>query len=464
MVGCHTLISYQKFKSTNYVDILERASPGITRQQESELRSQELPSLRKLIYIDQHEDIAPSHIVRFNDVLNSNHICDDMTKAGNRPKLDSHDVVNIQFTSGTTGVPKAASMSHYNYINNIMFTAKYIVEGLSSKILCVPNPLYHTFGSINGTLNGGLNGLTVVLPSPVPSAGDTLRAIHDYKCSMVFGTPTMFTDIMNHSDIDRYDNRSLERAVMSGAPCPPELVSNLKSKFENLSFVSLPYGATETSPIMTVPKLDIDPQFALKCVGTPLDHTELKLVSTDGSTVPRGQAGEVLTRGHNVMVGYWSQPELTDEVIDVDKWYHTGDLGVMDELDRLSIVGRLKDLIIRGGENIYPREIEDILQSHPSIADVNVVGVADNRLGEEVCACIILKPDAQPLTTNDVKQFLAEKITHFKIPRYVIHLNEFPQTVTMKVQKNELRKIATKKLELVNGSSSQTERSHRARV
>lgn len=271
----------------------------------------------------------------------------------------------------------------------------------------------------------------MVIPAPVPVASATIQAIGDYGCTLVYGTPTMYADIVNCDLIKEIDGRSLQRAVMSGAPCPPQLAVKLRNHFQNLKFVSLPYGCTETSPLITMPEVDEDQASddrKLCHVGLPLQHVELKLVDSVGRMVERGYSGEVLVRGHNIMAGYWGEADKTKEVgggeivplvrrlihslqaIDDRRWYHTGDVGVMDDEDRLSIVGRIKDLVIRGGENIYPREIEDLLVRHPEVVEVNVVGVPDERLGEELCACVIPRAGVQKLSHEDVKQFLKDQV------------------------------------------------------
>ncbi|KAI1278717.1 Medium-chain acyl-CoA ligase ACSF2, mitochondrial [Halotydeus destructor] len=443
LVGCHTLISSQQYKSTNYVEILERASPGITNTTGFQVASSTIPSLTNLVYIDANENVAPSSVTRFSELLD---------KAKPSSAADCHiemdDVSNIQFTSGTTGKPKGAALSHFNYVNNAHFVLKRMFSGLSDPIICMPNPMYHTMGSILGTFLGLMCGSTVVCPAPSPVPSKSIEAIEKYSCNVVYGTPTMYVDILNSPEVNNRKLDSVKTAIMSGAPCPAELARRLRTKFTNLSFVCIPYGATELSPGATVPEKPDDIESNLNHVGTVLDHTELKLVDLKGCTVPRGTSGEVLARGHNVMLEYWDQEEKTKEAIDNARWYHTGDIGVMAEDGTLSIVGRIKDLIIRGGENIYPREVEDALVAHPQIADISIVGVPDERFGEELCACVIMKPGFADLNSKDIRDFLHEKITHFKIPRYVLIMDEFPRTATMKVQKNELKEIASSKLGL----------------
>ncbi|KAI1278753.1 Medium-chain acyl-CoA ligase ACSF2, mitochondrial [Halotydeus destructor] len=439
LVGCHTLISGQRFKSTNYVEILERASPGITGITGSSVTSSTIPSLKNLVYIDSDDDIAPSSITRFSQLLKS---------ADRRPEVNEQlsmdDIINIQFTSGTTGAPKGAAMSHFNYVNNTHFLSKRMFSGLSKIIICLPNPLYHTFGSILGTLMGLLSGGTIVLPAPVPVISESIKAIEKYGCTIIYGTPTMYTDILQSLDSNPRKLDSLETAIVSGAPCPPEVACRLKNEFPSLKFVGIPYGATETSPVITCTEPSECFEANLDNVGMALDHIEVKLIDSNGFIVPRASPGEILSRGHNVMVGYWNQTEKTQEVIDSARWYHTGDIGIMAENGSLYIIGRLNDLVIRGGENIYPREVENAILAHPHIADVNVVGVPDERFGEELCACVIMKPGFLDSTSNDIRDFLTEKI-----PKYVLVLDDFPRTATMKVQKSQLRELASRRLNLI---------------
>ncbi|KAI1278817.1 Medium-chain acyl-CoA ligase ACSF2, mitochondrial [Halotydeus destructor] len=445
LVGCHTLIADQKFKSTNYVEILERASPGITDATGFKVTSSSIPSLKNLVFLDAKENVAPNSITRFSQLLEN-----AKPETTTDYQLGMDEAINIQFTSGTTGKPKGATLSHFNYVNDAHFTSKRIFSGLSERISCVPNPLYHTMGSILGTLMGLMSGSTIVYPSPTPVARETINAIEKYSCSIIYGTPTMYIDILNSPDVNNRKLDSVKTIVMSGSPCPPELARELKTRFTNLSFVCIPYGTTETSPVITVSEPSEDFESTIGNVGKAIDHMEVKLIDSKGLTVPRGTTGEVLARGHNVMLEYWNQPEKTKETIDNAGWYHTGDTGVMAEDGTLSINGRIKELIIRGGENIYPREVEDALLAHPHIADINVVGVPDKRLGEELCACVIMKPGFEDLTAKDIREFLLEKITHFKIPRYVVNVENFPRTSTMKVQKNQLREIASSKLGLTD--------------
>lgn len=446
LAKCHTIITCQSFKSSNYFKILENVAPGITGMKDGiGIHHDKFSFLKNLIFIDQKEETAPSNVTRFSQLLSSGstdefRVSDDIT---------FDDAINIQFTSGTTGNPKGATLTHHNIINNSYFTGKRLLGGLQKKIICVPNPLYHCFGSINGVITGIMFNGTAVLPAPVASPKPTLIAIDKYACDIVYGTPTMFVDILNESTLMNFKRTSIKRMVMSGAPCPVEAIKKLHSTFPNLKLVSLPYGSTETSPVMTIPEPDIPEKYAYDTVGRVIEHVELKIADPEtGKVLKRGEAGEVRSRGFSTFLGYWNEPEKTAEAVDSNRWYKTGDIGIMNDEGYVLIVGRIKDMIIRGGENIYPREIEDFILSHPSVADINVVGIPDERMGEEVCACIILKNGLKGSDemSQDIRNFCRDKISHFKIPRYVLFVADFPRTITMKIQKHRLKDVAKEML------------------
>ncbi|KAI1278752.1 Medium-chain acyl-CoA ligase ACSF2, mitochondrial [Halotydeus destructor] len=406
LVGCHTLISGQRYTSSNQMAVLERASPGITNITGHRVTSNTIPSLKNLIYIDSDDNTAPCLITRFSQLLTKG---EKQRKVSN-VQISMDDVVNILFTSGTTGKPKGATLSHFNYVNNARFMSKRFYSGLSKKVICMPAPLHHIFGCVSGILMGLSTGSTIILPAPSPDTSKSIDAIEKHGCTVMYGSPTMFIDILDSPDLKNRKLDSLETAIMGGASCPPEVARKLQTVFTNLRFLCNPYGATETSPGLACTEPSECFEANLDNVGMPLDHVEVKLIDVNGCTVPRGSPGEILARGHNIMVGYWNQEEKTKEVIDSARWYHTGDTGVMAENGSLSIVGRIKEMIIRGGENIYPREVEDALAAHPHIADINVVGVPDKRLGEELCACVIMQPGFTDLNSRDIRDFLLEKV------------------------------------------------------
>ncbi|XP_054164492.1 medium-chain acyl-CoA ligase ACSF2, mitochondrial-like [Oppia nitens] len=464
LVGCHTLITYQKFRTTNYCEILDSISSQLLLHSSSSssgrpIECKKIPSLKNIIVINSpgnEPEIAPASVTRFDDLL-----ADAVTIADNSSlKLDSvdddpgagiqfDDPINIQFTSGTTGHPKGATLTHYNILENCYFTSKRLLSGLqdinrSNLNICIPNPLYHCFGSVTGSILCAQQRASVIMPAPVVNPQKTLEAIENYKCQVVYGTPTMYIDILN-SEPHKYDTSSLKIAIMSGAPCPPALVSKVMKTIPGCQIL-IPYGTTETSPVISHTHINDSPKHRLESVGRPIDHLEIKIIDTaTGALQPIGVNGEICVRGHCTFPGYWSQPDKTAEVIDRNRWYHMGDIGYMDDKGYLFINGRIKDMIIRGGENIYPKEIEDFLMTNQSIDDAHVVGIPHERYGEDMVAYIKLKHNCSLLDSNSVKEYCKGKITHFKIPQTIEFVDDFPRTVTGKVQKFRLREMAIKK-------------------
>ncbi|HEY4005102.1 MAG TPA: AMP-binding protein [Pseudonocardia sp.] len=359
--------------------------------------------------------------------------------------LDRDDPINIQYTSGTTGFPKGATLSHHNILNN-GFLVTEVQEFTEADRLCVPVPFYHCFGMVMGNLGSMAHGSCVVIPAPSFSPAATLRAVAAERCTALYGVPTMFIAELAEPDFASYDLSSLRTGIMSGSPCPVEYMKRVVAEM-HMEQVTICYGMTETSPVATHTRMDASLERRTSTVGTPHPHVEIKIVDPEtGLTVPRGQTGELCTRGYLVMRGYWRQPDRTAEVIDEARWMHTGDLATMDDEDYVKIVGRLKDMVIRGGENLYPREIEEFLYGHPDIADVQVVGVPDERYGEELCAWVRMRDGAEPLTAETLREFCLGKLTHYKIPRYVHVVEEFPMTVTGKVRKVAMREESAKLL------------------
>ena len=455
LVGCNTIIFCQSFKSSDYSNIIDNLSPGILKNVSSSGRLEKpnkaLPHLKNIICLDassqDEKNIAPVNIPRFNDLLKSS-----VKNETQEEELTFDDSINIQFTSGTTGYPKAAVLSHHNIVNNAYFAGKVFLGGLSDPVvICVPNPLYHCFGCVNGVMSGLLFRSQVVVPAPTAVPSKTLSAIDRYKCNIVYGTPTMFVDLLTEKFSDRhskYTGNSIERAIMSGAPCPEETIAKVRSHvFPAIKHVLIPYGSTECSPVITMVPPNAPKEYLNTTVGLPLEHNEVKVADPEtGKVVPIGVRGEVMTRGYITFQGYYGQEDKTREVIDErTKWYKTGDLGVMNKEGYLSITGRIKDMIIRGGENIYPREIEDFLLTSDLVSDVNVIGVNDERMGEEIAAFLVLKENVK-LDEDSVRQqlrsFCKGNIAHFKIPKYFFFVKDFPRTVTMKVQKHRLKDMA----------------------
>jgi len=352
------------------------------------------------------------------------------------------DPINIQYTSGTTGFPKGATLSHHNILNNGFFVGELVGYTEADRI-CIPVPLYHCFGMVLGNLAATSHGACMILPGPGFDPAAALRAVTQEKCTSLYGVPTMFIAELGLPDFAEYDLSSLRTGIMAGSPCPVEVMKRVVAEM-NMSEVAICYGMTETSPVSTMTRRDDGLARRTETVGRVLPHLESKVVDpATGQPVRRGEAGELCTRGYSVMLGYWDQAEATAEAIDKARWMHTGDLATMDADGYLSIVGRIKDMVIRGGENVYPREVEEFLHTHPDVTDVQVIGVPDEKYGEELMAWVVLRPGAESLTAEAVRAFCTGKLAHYKIPRYVQVVEDFPMTVTGKVRKVEMRERAT---------------------
>jgi fatty-acyl-CoA synthase len=420
--GVRTLISAEAFKASDY-----RAMVGEVRG--------DCPDLREVVFLGTPE--WDTLVVGGSDIPAG--VLDDRTAA-----LSADDPINIQYTSGTTGFPKGATLSHHNILNNGYFvgeTCRYTEQDR----ICVPVPFYHCFGMVMGNLAATSHGACMVIPAAGFDPAATLRAVEQERCTSLYGVPTMFIAELALPDFGSYDLSSLRTGIMAGSPCPIEVMKRVVADM-GMTDVTICYGMTETSPVSTQTRADDDLERRVSTVGTVHPHVEVKVVDPDGLTVPRGTAGELCTRGYSVMLGYWGEPEKTSEVIDAARWMHTGDLATMDPDGYVQIVGRIKDMVIRGGENVYPREIEEFLYTHPDIVDAQVVGVPDPRYGEELMAWVILRPGAS-LTAAALREFCAGKLAHFKIPRYVHVVEEFPMTVTGKVRKVEIRELSATLLE-----------------
>jgi fatty-acyl-CoA synthase len=356
-------------------------------------------------------------------------------------ELTFDDPINIQYTSGTTGFPKGATLSHHNILNNGYFVGE-LVNYTEQDRVCLPVPFYHCFGMVMGNLGCTSHGACIVIPAPGFDPAATLAAVAAERCTSLYGVPTMFIAMLGDPSFADHDLTSLRTGIMAGSPCPVEVMKRVISEM-NMSEVAICYGMTETSPVSTQTRVDDDIERRVSTVGRVLPHVEVKVIDPDsGQTRPRGEPGELCTRGYSVMLGYWDEPEKTADAIDAAGWMHTGDLGVMDDAAYVNIVGRIKDLVIRGGENVYPREVEEFLYAHPAIADVQVIGVPDARYGEELMAWIKVKPGAEAPTTASIREFCTGRLAHYKIPRYVHITDEFPMTVTGKVRKVEMRESA----------------------
>jgi len=366
-----------------------------------------------------------------------------------RMQLDTDDPINIQYTSGTTGFPKGATLSHHNILNNGYFVGE-LCNYTEADRICIPVPFYHCFGMVMGNLAATSHGACMVIPAPSFDPVATLEAVQAERCTSLYGVPTMFIAELATPGFADYDLSSLRTGIMAGSPCPVEVMKQVMSRM-SMREVSICYGMTETSPVSTQTRVDDSLDRRTSTVGRVGPHLEVKVVDPTGVTVPRGTPGELCTRGYSVMLGYWEQPDKTAEAIDAAHWMHTGDLAVMDSDGYLAITGRIKDMVIRGGENIYPREIEEFLYTHPDILDAQVIGVPDAKYGEELMAWVRLRPGAATLTAEDLRAFCAGQLAHYKIPRYVHVVDEFPMTVTGKVRKVEMRERAQEILGLDTG-------------
>jgi len=437
-VQCSALILAPSFKSSDYIAILQDVVPEIHHCQAGALRSGRLPHLKQVIRLGTGK--TPG-MLNFDDLLASLGADDRARLASIAATLQFDDAVNIQFTSGTTGTPKGATLTHHNILNNGFFIGEAMRLTEKDK-LCIPVPLYHCFGMVLGNLACVTHGAAMVYPGEGFDAGTVLNTVQAERCTGLHGVPTMFIAILDHPDFERYDLSSLRTGIMAGSPCPIEVMTRVIKQM-HMKEITIAYGMTETSPVSFQSSVDDPVDLRVSTIGRIHPHLEVKIVDSDGRIVPRGVKGELLTRGYSVMLGYWGDEEKTREAIDAARWMHTGDLAVIDENGFCSIVGRSKDMVIRGGENIYPREVEEFLYRHPKVLDVQCVGLPDPKYGEELCACIILRPGMQA-DAEEIRAFCSGQIAHYKVPRYVRFVDTFPMTVTGKIQKYVLRKqIAT---------------------
>ena len=430
--GCRLLVSATEFKTSNYVEMLA----GVRG---------ELPQLEGVIHLGSAQwdslfergDSTPTH--RLFD---------------RGAELSFDDPINIQYTSGTTGFPKGATLSHHNILNNGFFVGELCSYTEVDRV-CIPVPFYHCFGMVMGNLGATTHGACMVIPAPSFDPAATLEAVQRERCTSLYGVPTMFIAELALPGFASYDLSSLRTGIMAGSPCPVEV---MKRVIEDMGCreVTICYGMTETSPVSTQTRVDDDIERRVSSVGSVHPHVEVKVVDPPtGLTVAHGEAGEFCTRGYSVMLGYWDEPEKTREAVDAAGWMHTGDLATMDADGYLNIVGRIKDMVIRGGENVYPREVEEFLYTHPKVADVQVVGVPDEKYGEELCAWVRVR-EGESITEDEVRTFCRGQLAHFKVPRYVLVVEEFPMTVTGKVQKFKMREASIESLGLQAAASSVT--------
>jgi fatty-acyl-CoA synthase len=429
--GTKLLVSAERLKTSDYVGMIAEVRPRC-------------PGLAQVVVIGHPE---------WQSLLDSGRRMD--RTALDRIQLDTDDPINIQYTSGTTGFPKGATLSHHNILNNGFFVGE-LCNYTEADRICIPVPFYHCFGMVMGNLAATSHGACMIIPAPSFDPVATLAAVQAERCTSLYGVPTMFIAELSAPGFADYDLSSLRTGIMAGSPCPVEVMKQVMSQM-SMREVGICYGMTETSPVSTQTRADDSVDRRVSTVGRVGPHLEVKVIDPQtGATVPRGTPGELCTRGYSVMLGYWEQPDKTAEAIDAARWMHTGDLAVMDEDGYLAITGRIKDMVIRGGENVYPREIEEFLYTHPDILDAQVIGVPDAVYGEELMAWVRLRPGAATLTAEDLRSFCYGQLAHYKIPRYVHVVDEFPMTVTGKVRKVEMRERAVQILGLGAGAPPST--------
>ncbi len=440
-VESKVIIAAESFKSSQYLKMLEELAPELSSCEPGKLNSEKFPHLELIIRMGDEK--SPG-MMNFADVCSSGGPAETEQLAALAPTLQPDDAINIQFTSGTTGSPKGATLTHFNILNN----GFQVAEGMrltDKDRLCIPVPLYHCFGMVMGNLACLSQGAAAIFPNDAFDPLSVLQTIEAEKCTALHGVPTMFIAELEAPEFDQFDLSSLRTGIMAGGPCPAEVMKRLIEKM-HMSEITIMYGQTETSPVNHMTAIDAPIEKRCETVGKVGPHQEIKIVDENGKVVALGEKGELCCRGYSVMQGYWNDPQRTAETIDAANWLHSGDLAIMDEEGYVKIVGRIKDMIIRGGENVYPREVEEFLYSHPAIQEIQVFGIPHEKYGEEVCAWVQLR-DGQSATEDDIKAYCKDKITHFKVPRIVRFVTEYPMTVTGKIQKFKMSDAMVKMLE-----------------
>ncbi|GAA4423613.1 AMP-binding protein [Acidovorax lacteus] len=445
-VGCKALVTMPRFKTSDYLGMLRELAPELATSAPGALQAARLPELRTVVWIDvAGEGADEPGVMRFSDLLASGRAGDTRLPAIGAA-LRVNDPINIQFTSGTTGFPKGATLTHRNILNNGFFIGE-CMQLTPADRLCIPVPLYHCFGMVLGNLACLTHGATIVYPNDGFDALSVLQTVQAERCTGLHGVPTMFIAELDHPRFAEFDLSTLRTGIMAGSPCPIEVMKRVVDQM-HLSQITIAYGMTETSPVSCQSSTTTPLEKRVSTVGQVQPHLEVKIVHPEtGAVVGRGESGELCTRGYSVMHGYWGDEAKTREAIDAEGWMHTGDLATMDAEGYVNIVGRIKDMVIRGGENVYPREIEEFLYRHPKVQDVQVVGVPDARFGEELCAWIVPRP-GQQITEDEIRDFCKGQIAHYKVPRYLRFVDGFPMTVTGKIQKFKIREAMKDQLGL----------------
>ncbi len=436
-VACKALVTMARFKTSDYVGMLRELAPELNSAQPGDLQSARLPHLRSVVWLDEPGQSAEEPgLLRFSSLLTGGDAADPRVSATAK-LLHPTDPINIQFTSGTTGFPKGATLTHRNILNNGFFIGEAMKLTPADR-LCIPVPLYHCFGMVLGNLACLTHGATIVYPSDGFDALSVLQTVQDEHCTGLHGVPTMFIAELDHPRFKEFDLSTLRTGIMAGSPCPIEVMKRVVNEM-HMSEVTIAYGMTETSPVSCQSTTSTPLAKRVASVGLVQPHLQVKVIDpVSGDIMAPGVSGELCTRGYSVMHSYWEDPARTAEAIDTEGWMHTGDLATMDAQGYVNIVGRIKDMVIRGGENIYPREIEEYLYRHPKIQDVQVVGIPDAKYGEELCAWIVLKP-GQAMQEDEVRDFCKGQIAHYKVPRHIRFVTAFPMTVTGKIQKFKIR-------------------------
>lgn len=446
-----TLLLMDRFKTSDYVKMFYEVCPEARTSKLGQIHSEKLPFLRTVVLIRGEKQPG---MYTWEDMLNAGDEVPDDIFIERQETLDFDDPINIQYTSGTTGFPKGVVLTHHNILNNGYFIGE-CMNFTDKDRLCIPVPFYHCFGMVLSNLACMTHGATMVLPAEYFDPVSTMTAVEKERCTALHGVPTMFIAELEHPSFNKFDFSSLRTGIMAGSPCPIEFMKKV-STLMNMREVVITYGQTEASPGITMSSTDDPMELRVSTVGKPMPHTEMKIVDPQtGKMVSKGETGEICARGYAIMRCYYNNPMATDQAVDKEGWLHTGDLGVLDEEDYCKITGRLKDMVIRGGENIYPREIEEFLYTHPAISDVQVIGVPDLKYGEELMAWIKLK-DGQNTTPEEIKAFCKGKIAHYKIPRYIKFVDSFPMTVTGKIQKYKMRNESIEELGLAEVAKMKT--------
>jgi fatty-acyl-CoA synthase len=449
--GCSAIVTATQFKSSQYVEMLSALAPEHKNSTAGQLNAARLPDLKTIIHLGS-ENIPGMY--NWSEFMGMGSSISDEQLQTRQSEQEFDDPINIQYTSGTTGFPKGATLSHHNILNNGYFVARMQNFTQNDK-LCIPVPLYHCFGMVMANLGCITHGSTMVYPSEGFEPLAVLQTVQEEKCTVLYGVPTMFIAELAHPDFASFDLTSLRTGVMAGSPCPVEVMKQVISRM-HMSDVEICYGMTETSPVSTQTSIDSPLDKRVGTVGRVHPHLELKIIDPPtGQIVPVGQPGELCTRGYSVMLGYWNNQQATADAIDAARWMHTGDLATIDTEGYINIVGRIKDMIIRGGENVYPREIEEFLYTNPKISDVQVIGVPDAKYGEAVMAWVILKP-GMTATAEELQEFCKGQIAYYKVPRYFKFVDSFPMTITGKIQKYVMRETALQDLGLQKEAQIQT--------